>query len=113
MRMWMIPVQYLCNKHLNGEHYELHKHRHMFLKKQSIKGRILPTVLIEPSSMKVRHEELVSEMLKRGMNHDSPYEQPDLSHLSPEQRYAKVDWTISYRDLANRCKDCKHRIGGN
>ncbi len=106
----MINPVYLCNKHLNGEHGELHKHRHVFLKKQSISGRIHPVVQIEPASMKVRHDELSEEMIRRGMQHKSPYEQPDLDYLPPKERFAKVDATQSFIDLTSKCELCKSKI---
>ena len=106
----MIDPQLLCRKHLLGEHGEIHKHRHNFVKHQSIAGRISPVVQIEPSSMKSRHDDLVAEMLRRGYNHNSPYEQPDLSYLPDDQRYAIVDISISMADLYKRCEECKSNI---
>jgi len=106
--MWMINPKYLCRQHLLGEHNEIHKHRHNFVKKHSIKGRIKPKVLIEPSSMKIRHDLLVKEMIKRGYNHRSPYELPNLLHLSKEERNAKVDIKQSIQDLKIRCGNCFH-----
>lgn len=110
MRMWMINPELLCNKHLIGEHGEIHKHRHNFIKKHNISGRIYPVVQIEPSSMKVRHDELAKEMLKRNMNHKSDYEQPDISYLSDDLRLAKVDTNISKLDLIQRCEECSKNI---
>ena len=112
MRMFMLNPKLLCRNHLLGEHSELHKHRHIFEKHHSIAGRISPIVLIEPESMKSRHDELAIEMLARGYNHQSPYEQPDLSHLSDDQRYAKVDLEYNLKDLYNRCSECKNKIKG-
>ena len=109
MRMWMIDPSILCRKHLLGEHGEIHKHKHNFEKHHSIKGRIYPIVLIEPESMSKRHDELALEMLSRGYNHQSPYEQPDLSHLSGDMRYATADLSYNILDLINRCPDCKER----
>jgi len=102
----MIDPELLCRKHLLGEHGELHKHRHNFVKQHSISGRIFPIVQIEPESMKARHDELVREMLRRGCNHNSPYEQPDLSYLPGDERYARVDLEESLMDLVERCGDC-------
>ena len=82
MRMWMIDPRLLCNKHLLGEHFEIHLHRHNFVKGHSIRGRTFPVVQIEPISMQKRHDALAKEMLKRNMNHKSPYIQPDLYILS-------------------------------
>ena len=109
MRMWMIDPSTLCRKHLLGEHGEIHKHKHNFEKHHSIHGRIYPIVLIEPENMKKRHDVLAQEMLTRGYNHQSPYEQPDISYLPDDYRYAKVDLDYNFRDLYTRCIDCKNR----
>jgi hypothetical protein len=111
MRMWMIKPKLLCKKHLMGEHFELHLHRHNFEKKHSIKNRILKGQ-IEPSSMKTRHDELAIEMLRRGYNHNSKYTMPDISYLTDYERNFKVDINESYLDLINRCNDCKERGNG-
>lgn len=55
MRMWMSNPRFMCRKHLLGEHGELHKFRHMFIKGHSIEGR---RGQIEPAAMKDRHDEL-------------------------------------------------------
>jgi len=110
MRMWMLHPALFCNQHLLGEHGEIHKHRPSFVKQHSIAGRIRPIVLIEPEAMKRRHDLLAEEMIHRGMNHKSPYEQPDLSYLVYEDRYAKADIDYNLWDLANRCPACKERI---
>jgi hypothetical protein len=108
--MWMINPELLCNKHLLGEHGEIHKHRHNFVKKHKISGRIFPIVQIEPSSMKYRHDQLAREMVKRGMNHKSDYVQPDISHLPFSERYAEVNTYKSLVDLEKRCPDCAGNI---
>lgn len=110
MRMWMIKPEKMCNKHLLGEHGEIHKRHHTFVKKYNILGRIYPVVQIEPSSMKIRHDKVAKEMLKRGMNHNSDYEQPDISYLREDLRNAKVNVDISKKDLIERCEKCKKRI---
>lgn len=109
LRMWMVDTKILCKKHLLGEHGEIHKHRHNFVKTHRIDGRIFPQVQIEPMSMKSRHDELAKEMLCRGMNHNSPYEMPDLSYLPDTHRFAKVDVKLSLNDLLNRCPECVKR----
>ena len=110
MRMWCVNPRILCRKHLLGEHGELHRFRHNFVKKHSIHGRIFPIVLIEPDNMSVRHGALAREMLRRGYNHQSPYEQPDLSHLPDEERFAKADVDYNIVDLFERCADCRKNI---
>ena len=108
--MWMVQPDMLCRKHLLGEHGELHKHKHNFEKQHSISKRIAPVVQIEPSKMQQRHDELVVEMKRRRYNHQSPYEQPDISYLPEEERNAMVDPFISIQDLKNRCSECAKRI---
>lgn len=105
--MWNVDPVLLCRNHLLGEHGEIHKHRHNFVKKHKITKRIFPIVQIEPENMKRRHDELALEMIRRGYNHQSPYEQPDLNHLIPEERYAKIDTLISIQDLMDRCPECE------
>lgn len=103
--MWMVSPKLLCKKHLLGEHGEIHKHRHNFVKRHSISKRIQLNQ-IEPSSMFSRHEELAFEMLKRGYNHQSPYSMPDISYLPANEMNYKVDVNSSYQDLITRCPDC-------
>ena len=108
MRMWMVNPEKLCSKHLLGEHGELHKFIPSFHKKYSIDNRVSPVVQIELSSYQSRHDELATEMLRRGMNYKSPLpELPDFSYLPKHQYEAKVDKNISIEDLKNRCEDCK------
>jgi hypothetical protein len=100
--MWMINPKILCRKHLLGEHGEIHKHRHNFVKQHKMAGRIGQ---IEPESMEKRHDELAKEMLNRGYNHKSPFSQPDTSYL-PKMEVNKNEALI---DLLNRCNECKDR----
>ena len=104
MRMWMCPTHLLCGLHLRAEHYELHLHRHNFIKHHSIEGR---RGQIEPAAMQVRHDELVTEMLARGYRHASPYEQPDLSGYDLTNHV--VDRAAAYADLLGRCGECRKR----
>ena len=112
MRMWMVDAKTLCKNHLLGEHSELHKCRHNFEKKHSIKGRVYPIVLIEPDNMQKRHDELAVEMLLRGYKHESEYVQPDISYLPIGQQHARADIEYNLKDLKNRCEECCKRIEG-
>lgn len=111
MRMWMVDPKILCKKHLLGEHGEIHKHRHNFEKRHSMNKRI-ELGQIEPSSMKIRHDVLAEEMLRRNYNHQSPYEQPNISYLPESQQVFKVDINSSLVDLFSRCPDCLARAKG-
>lgn len=106
MRMHMTPPEITCMTHKNGEHGEIHKHRHTFVKQHSIKGRIEPEPQIEPLAMKKRHDELAKWL----PNHNSPYEMPDLSYLSKKHLNAKVDVNASIRRLYNNCDECRKLI---
>ncbi len=106
MRMWMIDPKKMCNQHILGEHGEIHKFRHNFVKRHNMTGRLVAPSQIDPVLMSYRHDQLVKEMVSRGMNHKSPYEQPDVSYLP----VAYVDIEYNERDLANRCPKCKELL---
>ena len=100
MRMWMVNPSRLCRKHLLGEHGEIHKHRHNFVKRHKMDGR---KGQIEPQAMQSRHDELAQEMIRRGYNHNSPYEMPDIGYLG---EFPRVDVRKSIADLCGRCEEC-------
>lgn len=110
MRMHMINPKMLCKNHFLGEHNEIHKHRHNFVKHHSIKGRVEPDPQIEPSSMGARHDLLVSDFARRGYIHASPYIQPDISYLPDHHRLAKVDVYKSLCLLMDKCDKCRELI---
>jgi hypothetical protein len=107
----MIDPKLMCRQHLLGEHNEIHKHRHNFVKGHSIKGRVDPKVLVVPYAMQSRHDQLVEEMLRRGYKHMSPYELPD---LTPYESYKDLVADIGYNihDLCERCEECNKIIEG-
>lgn len=109
MRMWMLPPRLLCRQHLLGEHAEIHKFRPSFEKRHDMTRRI-ELEQIEPRSMKRRHDVLVEEILRRGYNHDSPYELPDLSYIDPELLDVSVSRLSALFDLLARCDDCWERF---
>lgn len=101
----MIDPRLLCGQHLLGEHGEIHKHRHCFVRGHSISGR---KGQIEPASMGRRHDELAVEMARRRMNHKSPYSQPDLSRYDLDGFL--VDREESLAEIKARCPECQKRI---
>lgn len=108
MRMWMVDTRILCTKHLNGEHGELHKFKWTFEKKHKKDGYIKRNC-IEPLAMQKRHDELAEEMTKRGGNHKSPFEAPDVSYLPKDQINYKIDVEANLKLLLDRCPDCAKR----
>jgi hypothetical protein len=74
MRIWDIPPKILCRQHLLGEHRELHAIWVILTKKK--KGYSYhPETLRWVGKLHAlynRHEKLVTEMRRRGYNHNSP-----------------------------------------
>jgi len=105
MRMWNVPPEILCNQHLLGEHVEMHMFAGSINKGISIKGYIKKG-LVEPGKIEERHAELVIEMERRGMNHQSP-----LPRIK-KNGYGKghVDITQSLNTLMRRCARCRKRM---
>lgn len=108
-RLWGVPVVYLCQDHLLGEHSEMHQeagtllnhpHGDAIVDGHAKKGQVRVS-LLEP-----RHDVLVNEMNRRGMNHDSPFEY-DLSECA-DRGY--VNPFENLLDLYARCDDCADRI---
>jgi ribosomal protein L44E len=101
--MWMVDPKILCNRHLLGEHVELH----MFV--GTINHDIALTGygkngLVEVHNIRSRHAELVKEMKRRGMNHKSPL--PGFKMF----KFGQVNKSKNMKELANRCENCKDRI---
>ncbi|MFW6008747.1 MAG: pyrimidine dimer DNA glycosylase/endonuclease V [archaeon] len=109
MRMWMINPKYLCRKHLMGEHVETHMIVSHINKGKSING-FIKNNLIEPISIKERHDILAIEMVNRKYNHKSKIIQPNIKYLSNYIQNYKIDIIQSSRDLINRCDKCKQRF---
>lgn len=111
MRMWIgIDPSQLCNQHLLGEHGEIHKHRHNYVKRHSIANRIKYPAQVVPGLMKERHDALAAEMKRRGINHKSPYRMPSLAHLSLEETFPRTSKRHNMADLCFRCAECKKLI---
>lgn len=105
MRMWKINPGLICDQHILGEHFEIHKavgnlkHSGKWVKALTKKG------FLEPQNSLQRHNELVEEMIKRGMQHKSP-----LNVDGVDFPIGKVDIKKSVEDLIERCENCKKRL---
>lgn len=112
MRQWMVEPKIMCDRHLLGEHLEHHMFIGTILKGKSIKGYIKNN-LLEPMSLFVRHDLLIFEMKRRGMNHQSPLEAMDvfeaLSMIPKDLLTATIDSDRSLQDLLCRCEKCRVR----
>ncbi len=99
MRMWNVDPKYMCTKHLLGEHVEMH----MFvghIKAGKALGRYASEGLVDSSLIQARHDELMVEMKRRGMNHKSPMRYRD--QLSE----GEVSVDASLAELRRRCNRC-------
>jgi len=100
MRMWMVDPARMCDQHLLGEHVELHMLVGTLLRKRSITG-FIEKRLVEVHSVRVRHQQLVREMVRRGMKHRSPLP------AFRARRVGAVDRIENLRELARRCAKCR------
>lgn len=114
MRCWYpIPVSFLDNEGLLGEHREIPT----MLKSLSglIKGwKYHPETLRwkgHTKALKIRHEEIASEMILRGMNHNSPipenYVIQDDSDNFPIKTLEPIE--IMYKKLNEKKKNRLYR----
>lgn len=107
--MWMVPPKILCHNHLFGEHLETH----MFLgvmKKQTKLFGYLSKNLLEPLSLKSRHDLLEEEMRRRGFQPNSPiaFDESILEYLG-NWKYTQINKKKAKEVLLSRCLKCKER----
>ena len=108
MRMWMVDPRIMCRKHLLGEHVEHHMFVGTINKGISVVGYLRDN-LLEPLSLLTRHVELVREMESRGYKHKSELLSVDLSRMTFEQFFTKIDREKSLAELIRRCPECRAR----
>lgn len=117
MRTWDLHVSDLCDQHLLGEHRELHaiwsiltdenpEERGYYDHPETQRWIGKLNILYR------RHSRQVEEMMRRGMNHDSPLdkvliygqdeEHRQEVHLDPPNEQVKM--------LRKRCEECRERI---
>lgn len=106
MRMWMVDPRLMCRKHLLGEHVELHMLVGCLLKKKTLTG-YFQKGLLETHSIRGRHQALVREMTRRGMQHNSPLQ------AFRSFRMGKINCKQSKEELASRCTDCRELISAS
>jgi hypothetical protein len=101
--MWNVEPSRICNRHLLGEHVEMHMFVGAINKGKRISGYV-SRGLVETENLEKRHNALASEMQRRGMNHKSPLSQPKISKMGV------VDVIESERELRRRCNLCAHYL---
>jgi hypothetical protein len=101
--MWLVNPQFMCRKHLLGEHVELHMIVGCINRGTSLEG-YYENGLINTAKIRIRHEELAKEIAKRGYKHNSPL--PEFK--DPER--GVVDILKNLLDLTERCEECKAKV---
>jgi hypothetical protein len=101
----MVDPIILCKQHLLGEHLEVHMFVGSIIKNKNLSG-FLKGGLLEVHSLQIRHDQLVVEMEKRGMKHNSP-----LPYFSSYQA-GHVDTEKSLLELLSRCEQCRRNYNG-
>jgi hypothetical protein len=107
MRIWFVPVEELDDRHLLGEHFELHVMANALIRggggwfnhpaTKMFRGKL--------GALYRRHEQQVAEMQRRGFTgHKTPF---PVEKIPPEEMDAQIDVTPEMiekdrRDLAER-----------
>jgi hypothetical protein len=99
--MWNVNPRKMCNQHILGEHVEMHMFAGTIKKGISISGYINKG-LVETGYIKQRHDILVREMARRGINHSS-----DIDDNNYNEEVGTVNKAENEIILSNRCPDCK------
>lgn len=104
MRQWLVRPSLLCDRHLLGEHVEHHMFVGAILRKKNLYTYIRLGFLA-PNTLSARHDELVREMLVRGMRHNSPLQAFEYDGVADTVNIHK-----NINELFNRCAKCRERI---
>ncbi len=108
MRIWDISPKILCRNHLLGEHRELHAIWSILTKGKKGYSHHPETKrwVGKLKALYLRHERLVTEMLKRGYNHFSPLDKRQAKGKAIQREYIdKVQMQLKI--LINKKCDCK------
>ena len=110
MRMWMVPTETLCDEHLGLE--LLHIRTIIDMANRGVRLPVQDSccITIEAKSLASRQQELRSAMASRELPALPRFEltpQGDAS-VTPFLDF-EVDIAASWRDLENRCFECRRR----
>lgn len=114
MRQWMVPVRNVCDRHLLAEHSEGHGIVGMIRKGYPLGVQGLARHgKVEVHNLLKRHDVVVAEMVRRGMNHQSPngldVDDAVMVYLT-EYAWGYVDTQATQRELIARCGMCRQRF---
>lgn len=107
MRQWNINPRLLCDQHLLGEHVEAHMFIGTARKNKTRLVHFIAHRLVNPRRIVIRHDKLVKEMERRGMNHSTPMMPEDIELCRTFKDFPVPDSTSL---LSERCDDCRERI---
>ena len=102
--MWGVDPKLLCDKHLRGEHLEMHMFVGSIRKKIHLGGYV-EKGFIDTSKLRERHDKLAQEMKARGFAHRS-----ELPEFHLDKHMGSVDTYQSLQELMRRCPECRSRI---
>ena len=102
-RMWMQPPAAMCNKHILGEHLSLHQLANR-VERGDPMDQFVKYGLVETHNILSRHDELVIEMVVRGINHKSPLMNP------PNTTEGEIDVDEVLEELLKRCENCREKL---
>ena len=109
MRIWDIPAEKLCKKHLLGEHSELHAIWSIIT--QGKKGfSHHPEVIRWKGKLKalyLKHEEITYEMKIRGYKHNSPLN--IVFATGKNKQYELID-SVNEQIIILKNKDCECKV---
>ncbi len=113
MRIWDIPPQKLCRKHLLGEHRELHALWTVITQNKKGYSNHPETKrwIGKLKALYIRHEKQVDEMKNRGYTHKSPLDKTlasgsELQDVFLHTLHQQMDL------LRSKHCDCKYKIVG-
>jgi hypothetical protein len=87
-------------KHLLGEHAEMHMFVGVISKGRNL-GRFVTDGLVDTGLIQIRHDQLASELIRRGGSHNSPLRYTDKLDVG------RVDFNKSLAELKRRCENCR------
>ena len=108
MRIWDIPVEKLCQKHLLGEHRELHAIWSILVNNKKGYSKHPETIRWKGKlkALYLRHEQLVKEMNARGYSHKSPLDEKFAKGYGTQKEYVdSIDEQIKI--LKKKKYNCK------
>ena len=98
----MVNPRIMCRQHLLGEHVEIHKFVGTLSRGKTVKG-YLEKGLLEVHNLYSRHEEIVTEMTRRGYRHCSPVDEK----WRTVEKLGTIDQEKNLEELLRRCSRCK------